>query len=298
MTVAPADASASPGALLDGRYRLDRRWEREPGASVWRGTDELLRRPVAVQVFDRDTVQMSEVFAAVRLACRLTHGGLAQVFDANQDAHEPYLVREWLGGRDLGSMLAAGPLDPHFAVEAFRRASEAVAVAHDAGVYHLRLTPRSIVWGTSGRVKIVGVGIEAAVAHARADDPRRSDTRALARLLRLALAGRWREGRVAIRPTPRRAMRSWLARHRGVGRELETIADLALNDRPQVRTADRLATELARLGLERRAIGTDGGDCLGQPGTPGCGERASQLAVATQPMPAVRARSDRRGVAA
>ena len=274
MVVGPDDASAATGALVDGRYRLTRRLRCGVGASAWRGTDELLRRPVAVQVFEPESVCVPDVFAAVRRVSRLTHSGLPQVLDANESARRPYLIGEWLGGRNLASVLAAGPLHPRCAAQAFRRVSEALAVAHAAGVYHLRLGPRSMVWTTSGQVKIVGLGVEAALAGTRADDPRRSDTRALAELLRLALAP-GHGGESTIRPTSRQALRSWMARRRGVGRELESIADRVVRTgRRPIRTADRLAAELERVG------------------------RCGSLAVSARPIPIVWLGPRHRGVAA
>jgi len=62
------------------------------------------------------------------------------------------------------------------------------------------------VWSSQGGVKVVGLGVEAAVAPARVDDPELADTRALARLLRVALSGRC--GDIVIRPSWSRATRA------------------------------------------------------------------------------------------
>jgi serine/threonine protein kinase len=254
MAVALADIALAPGARVDGRYRLDGMLEGGHSSTLWRGTDELLKRSVAVQVFESPAARSPQVFNAVRQASQLIHGGLAHVFDANDSADPPYLVRELIGGRDLGSVLTNGPLDPWFAAEIFRQASTAIATAHRAGVYHLRLTPRSIVWSKAGRVKIVGVGIDAALTHASVDDPQATDARDLARLLGMSLTGRWSHGDVAIWPTAAQATQAWMARRQGVGRRLASIADRTVNDDDRtIETPSQLAAELEHLALRVRA---------------------------------------------
>ena len=249
--VASTCVDVAPGMHFDRRYRLDGLLALGAGSALWRGTDELLKRHVAVHLFETDSVRSSDVFDAVRCTSQLTHGGLPQVFDANESADPPYLVREWIGGRDLGSALVDGPLDPRFAAEVFRQASEAVAVAHAAGVYHLRLTPRSVRWSKAGRVKVVGVGIDAALTSTWVPEPQLVDAQALAKLLRIALAGRWPHQGDAIYPTSSQVMRAWSERHHGIGRELASIVRRTLHDgsRP-IRSPGQLADELRRVALK------------------------------------------------
>lgn len=255
MTVVTADASVTPRIRIDGRYRLVSLLHDGDGSSRWRGHDEVLKRSVAVQVFEPGAERLSATFDAVRQASRLTHGGLAQVFDANEDADPPYFVREWLDGRDLQDLLTDGPLDPELAVEAFRQASAAMAAAHRAGVYHQRIGPRSIVWSTTGQIKIVGLAVDAARAGTRADDPQRADSRALARLLWLALAGRWSSRGVPVRSSPVPAIRAWHARQHGVGRELVAIAQRALGEVRDPLPMDQLAADLGRLAQDCHRVG-------------------------------------------
>src|SRR5262245_8971380 len=166
MTDASVDVGVSPGTCLDGRYRLHRRHQRTEEFAVWKASDDLLQRTVAVTVFDAAPSPPADAFEAVRAASCVTHAGVAQVFDANQDADPPYVVREWIPGRDLAAMVGDGPLEPQQAARDFRQVSETLATAHAAGVPHLRLTPQSLVWSSVGGVRIVGIGVDAAAAHA------------------------------------------------------------------------------------------------------------------------------------
>jgi hypothetical protein len=83
-------------------------------------------------------------------------------------------------------------------------AADALAVAHQAGRPHLRLTPRSLRWDSTG-LKITGLGLDAALCGSRPDeDPMLADTRALARMLYALLTGCWPgEEATALPPAPR-----------------------------------------------------------------------------------------------
>jgi serine/threonine protein kinase len=285
VTVAPADVAVAPGMRIDQRYRLNGLLARGPGSSLWRGTDELLKRHVAVHVFEPHAARSSDVFDAVRRTSQLTHGGLAHVFDANESTDPPYLVREWIGGRDLGSALADGPLDPLCAAEVFRQASEAIAVAHAAGVYHLRLNPRSVVWSKAGRVKVVGTGIDAALTRTWVSEPQLVDAQALAKLLRIALSGRWPHQGAAIYPTSSQVMRAWVERHQGIGRELASIVRRTLHDgsRP-IRNPSQLADELRCVALRGKPVAHRPGISAADPAIARRRARVSALSVSTKPL--------------
>ncbi len=82
-------------------------------------------------------------------------------------------------------------------------AADGLAVAHEAGLAHLCLTPACRWCGTGGEVTITGLGIVAALTGAHASDLAQADTRGLARLLYAALTGYW--------PTSTRGSRSTAA---------------------------------------------------------------------------------------
>ena len=298
VAVAPADVAVAPGMCIDQRYRLNGLLALGPGWSLWRGTDELLKRHVAVHMFDFDSVQSSDVFDAVRCTSQLTHGGLAQVFDANESADPPYLVREWIGGRDLGSTLVDGPLDPRCAAEVFRQASEAIAAAHAAGVHHLRLSPRSVRWSKAGRVKVVGTGIDAALTSTWVPDPQLVDAQALAKLLRIALSGRWPHQGAAIYPTSCQVMRAWVERHQGIGRELASIVRRTLHDgRRPIRSPGQLADELRYVALRGKPAHRPSISAA-DPAIAQRRARAGALAASTKPLRPPRVSRRHRGAAA
>ncbi len=113
------------------------------------------------------------------------------MFDVEDDWDSAYVVSEWVAGDSLDDLLADGPMDPARGAEIVAEGAEALAAAHAAGLAHLCLTPQSLRWTSGGGVKVIGVGVEAALSDITAEDPALADTRGLAMLLYAALTRHW-----------------------------------------------------------------------------------------------------------
>jgi hypothetical protein len=213
MTVAVENAtgragvpSGGPGPTiwLGGRFRLDERVTTAGGLSVgqgslWRATDALLYRPVAIHLLAGGVRVPAHVMAAVQAAARVNDPRLATIYDTDYDLEGPYIVSEWTPGTHLEDLVLSGLPSPALAAAMIADAADALAVAHRAGRPHLCLSPRSLRWDTGSGLKITGLGIDAALsgvdtAGAHAADPAAAavaDTMALARMLYALLTGYW-----------------------------------------------------------------------------------------------------------
>lgn len=190
------------GERVGGRFRLDDRAYELCGASLWKGTDELLRRPVAVYVLTPALPVPAGLAAAVRAAARITDPRLARIFDAHYGAGCPHVVAEWAPGEHVEDPLLEGLPSPALSAAIVADAADALATAHAAGRPHLCLGPRSLRWGASG-VKITGLGIEAGLTGAEAGDPAAADTAGLPRILYALLTGYWPgEAATGLPPAP------------------------------------------------------------------------------------------------
>jgi hypothetical protein len=176
---------------LGGRFRLDERISGAGGLSVWKSTDELLGRPVTIHLLPRGLDVPQHVAEAVQAAARVNDPRLATVYDTDYRAEGPYIVSEWTPGTHLEDLVLSGLPSPALAGAMIADAADALAVAHEAGRPHLCLTPRSLRWDPSRGLKISGLGIDAALTGANADDPTAADTRALAWMLYALLTGCW-----------------------------------------------------------------------------------------------------------
>lgn len=183
--------TSEPGTRLGGRYRLEDRIAASSGWAAWKAIDETLARAVTVFTFAPGFPRVGEVVTAARAASRLTDPRLAQVFDVEDAWDRAYIVMEWAAGETLGDMLSSGPLDPSQAGRMIADVAAALSSAHAAGVAHMCLSPGSVRWSQTGEVKVVGLGIDAALSGVAADDPVLTDTIGLGRLLYAALTGYW-----------------------------------------------------------------------------------------------------------
>jgi len=218
--VTVVEADRSPPLVetrLGGRFRLDERinvgdqisgtcgasWE-AGGLSLWKATDELLGRPVTIYLLPAGRPVSPDLVAAVLAAAKVSDPRLATIYDTDFSADRPYLVSEWATGMNLEDLVLSGLPTPALAAAMIADAADALAVAHQAGRPHLRLTPRSLRWDSTG-LKITGLGLDAALCGSRPDeDPMLADTRALARMLYALLTGCWPgEEATALPPAPR-----------------------------------------------------------------------------------------------
>lgn len=138
------------GATLGARYRLDSLIGRGGMASVYRGEDLALGRPVAVKVFaeaaegiDDSERRKSET----ALLASLTHRALVRLYDASRDpaTGREFLVMELVDGRDLREALKIGPLGPADAAGLLADLAEALHVIHDRGIVHRDVKPANVL---------------------------------------------------------------------------------------------------------------------------------------------------------
>jgi hypothetical protein len=183
--------TSEPGTRIGGRYRLEDRVAAAAGWAAWKAIDETLARAVTVLTFAPGFPRLREVVTAARAASRLNDSRFAQVFDVEDDWDHAYIVSEWAAGDSLDDMLATGPLDAARGARIIAEAAEAISAAHAAGLAHLCLSPDSLRWTAGGGVKITGLGIDAALTGASADDPGLADTHRLGMLLYATLTGHW-----------------------------------------------------------------------------------------------------------
>jgi hypothetical protein len=152
-------------AVLADRYRLEDPVAYGGVGEVWRATDLVLSRPVAVKLLRTEYAQHPEVLARFRAEARhagsVSHPGIAQVYDYGEDgaAASPYLVMELVDGPSLARVLAAGPLTPAHAMDVLAQAAAGLQAAHSAGLVHRDVKPGNLVVGPSGQVKITDFGI-------------------------------------------------------------------------------------------------------------------------------------------
>jgi serine/threonine protein kinase len=163
--------------VVAGRYRLTTPLGRGGMAVVWRGTDVLLGREVAVKTVDLtgpDSDSWAERFRReARATAALNHPNIVTVFDTGVEDHTAYLVMELLPGPTLADEVRDKGVLPIAQVRSIGlQMCSALAAAHAAGIIHRDIKPANVAYAADGRVRVLDFGITQLM-----DDPGHALTR-------------------------------------------------------------------------------------------------------------------------
>jgi CheY-like chemotaxis protein len=184
-----AIASALPGTVLDGKYRLDEKIGSGGFATVFRAEQLELKRPVAVKVFrpweGNDTPQALERFRREGVsACRVQHPNAVSVLDFGiSGTGVAYLVMELLRGVTVAELLKSeGRLSPARAAEILAPVCDALAEAHAAQIVHRDIKPDNVFLHRTPRgevVKVLDFGVATLVEQSESGEAAVAMTRSL-----------------------------------------------------------------------------------------------------------------------
>jgi serine/threonine protein kinase len=168
-SLAPGSIPVATGDVLAGKYRVDRILGIGGMGVVVAATHLQLDQKVALKFMLPQGLKhpgLVERFAReARAAVRLKSDHVARVLDVGTlDSGSPYMVMEYLEGRDLGDLVESqGPMAVPAAVDCVLQACDAVAEAHALGIVHRDLKPRNLflTGRNDGRalVKVLDFGI-------------------------------------------------------------------------------------------------------------------------------------------
>jgi len=154
--------------VLDQRYKLEELIGSGGMADVYKATDMLLKRPVAVKIlhdqFRSDTEFIKRFQKEAQAAARLSHPNIVNIYDVGvaDDAH--YIVMEYVPGTTLKDRIRAeGHLSEAEALNIAREIAEALASAHANNLVHCDIKPHNILMMPGGHIKVADFGIARAV---------------------------------------------------------------------------------------------------------------------------------------
>jgi serine/threonine-protein kinase len=157
---------APPGSVMLGRrYALLEQIGAGGYSEVWRATDMVLARPVAIKLLHLGYAQQAEALTRFRAEAQhaggLSHENIARVYDYGEPAppQPPFLVMELVAGPSLAGALASGPLDPARSLDIVAQTASGLHAAHLAGLVHRDIKPDNLLLAPGGLVKITDFGI-------------------------------------------------------------------------------------------------------------------------------------------
>ena len=154
--------------MLDDKYRVESLLAVGGMGAVYRGTHTKLQKTVAIKVLKRELLGAPELVERFQreavAASQIGHEGIIEVTDIGTSAAgDPFLVMEFLEGRDLATCLRAlGPMAAGTAVRLGIEILSALAAAHDKNIIHRDLKPENVFVckrSLGERLKIVDFGI-------------------------------------------------------------------------------------------------------------------------------------------
>lgn len=160
-----------PGAVIDGRYELQRYLGGGGYGQVWRARDRKFAAVVAVKILNPElaashrAVLLREARAARSLEGQCHVVTIHDVvIPEDPGGWPPYIVMKYVDGRDLSVLLAGEPrrrLDPARACRIVDQVAEALAHAHRSGLVHRDVKPLNILveQGDDDTVHLVDFGL-------------------------------------------------------------------------------------------------------------------------------------------
>ncbi|CDH46948.1 serine/threonine-protein kinase [Candidatus Contendibacter odensensis] len=150
-----------------GRYRILGVLGRGAMGVVYLGYDEAIDRQVAIKTIHRRLLHgedgaewLARFRREVRAAGRCLHPNIVTIFEYGEEDNVPYIVMEYVQGRELRDYLKdRQPLPLANTVAVIVQVLQALSHAHASGVVHRDIKPGNVILLADGQVKVTDFGI-------------------------------------------------------------------------------------------------------------------------------------------
>ena len=166
--VRPSDAMNEATLILKNRYEVVRELGRGGMSVVYLARDrQLLAKPVVIKVLLEETKQdawiRQKFQQEMEALARIDHPGVVGVLDTGTTPEgNQFLVMQYIEGSTLRSVIEPGGMNFVRAAGLIRQVGQALAAAHEKGVWHRDLKPENIMLQRQGgedHIRLIDFGI-------------------------------------------------------------------------------------------------------------------------------------------
>lgn len=144
--------------ILGQRYRVTRKVGQGGTGQVYQAQDTVLDRQVAVKFLQKQAAESEEEpWREARLAGRMNHPNIAQIYEIGQVGRQRFIVMEWVEGAAVTDAWRDMSLERRLGL--YLGILDAIAAAHRQGIVHRDIKPSNILVAGGMKVKVLDFGI-------------------------------------------------------------------------------------------------------------------------------------------
>lgn len=132
--------------------------------AVYKGTQTVLKRPVAIKIMRQDQAVDAEFrlrfLREAQMLARLSHPGIVNVIDCGEAGPDMlFIAMEFVDGANLMEVIRSGGVSEARALTVMKQVCEALQFAHTHGIVHRDIKPSNIILMRDGRIKLADFGL-------------------------------------------------------------------------------------------------------------------------------------------
>ncbi len=132
-----------------GKYEILGQLGRGGMGAVYKGRDTIIGRDVAIKIIHEQALNTPGIkkrfYREAQSGGRLSHENITIVYDIREEDGKPFIVMEYLEGRDLSQILEAGtPLSNKDKLNIATQICRGLQFAHEQGVIHRDIKPANV----------------------------------------------------------------------------------------------------------------------------------------------------------
>ncbi len=151
-----------PNTLIS-HYRIAEKIGEGGMGEVYRASDDVLERDVALKIISeeccRESEKLQRFVREAKASSALNHPNIITIFEFGTDGETHFIASELIDGKTLGDVLSSGPLSVPETLQIAGQVASALSAAHAAGIVHRDIKPDNVMIRPDGLVKVLDFGV-------------------------------------------------------------------------------------------------------------------------------------------